>query len=76
MRGRQALTREFNDVMASGEIPTSWQKHRMLLHYKGPSAHPGVCGGARINPRIAFGLNVHGRCPKNKMAILKNESFK
>ena len=35
-----------------------------------------VCGGARINPRIAFGLNVHGRCPKNKMAILKNESFK
>ena len=25
-----------------------------------------VCGGARINPRIALGLNVHGRCPTIK----------
>ena len=35
----QALTLEFNNVVGTGEIPASWQKHRMLIHYKGHNAH-------------------------------------
>ena len=63
--GIQALTREFNDVMASGEIPTSWQKHRMLLHYKGHNAHPAALDSYR-----ALGI---GSCPLKIMPMVMEE---
>ena len=61
----QALTREFNDVMASGEIPASWQKHRMLLHYKGHNAHPAALDSYR-----ALGI---GSCPLKIMSMVMGE---
>jgi len=59
------LTLEFNDIMTTGLIPNTWQKHRMLLHYKQHNAHPGALDSYR-----ALGI---GSCPLKIMSMVMEE---
>ena len=61
----KSLTRQFNEVFRTGVVPEEWQRHRMLLVYKGHGAHQSALDSYR-----AIGI---GCCDLKMLSLIMEE---